>query len=263
MNTLIKLSALSLSLAMFCNPASANEQAKPFEYTVNGSVYEIPASQAKNLDDIIALIETNNDVSAYDVTETKLAKTERTEIASDFSTLAGGNLRVYSELNTGYLNDFDQAFTYTCPSNMFIKSISSYHQDKQEDRRFSLVCAKFTTDSGSRIYRKTTKWSGYVNSYDQAFNFVCPNGQFFVGMSSRHDNGTEDRLFNFNCASMATSSTGAALFAESCITTQYTGYDQPWTLGGNGAIIGMSSRHDNRTEDRQTAVSYCSAASDW
>ncbi len=42
MNTLIKLSALSLSLAMFCNPASANEQAKPFEYTVNGSVYENP-----------------------------------------------------------------------------------------------------------------------------------------------------------------------------------------------------------------------------
>ncbi|MEJ6476425.1 dermatopontin-like protein [Pseudoalteromonas piscicida] len=263
MNSLLKVSALSLAVMLVQSPALAKDEAKVFEYTLNGSVYEIPASQADNLDEIIALIEANNDVSAFSVTQSKLTQFDDVNEADSATMLAGGNLRIYSELNTGYLNDFDQAFTYTCPNNMFVKSISSYHQNKQEDRRFSLVCAKFTTDSGSRIYRKTTKWSGYVNSYDQAFNFVCPNGQFLVGMSSRHDNGREDRLFNFNCASMATSSVGAALFAESCITTQYTGYDQPWTLGGNGALIGMSSRHDNRTEDRQTAVTYCSAASDW
>ncbi|MCO7190566.1 MULTISPECIES: dermatopontin-like protein [unclassified Pseudoalteromonas] len=258
-----KIATLCLAVAT-TGVFAAQDTADYMEYNLGDSIYRIPASQANNIDEIITLIESRNDVSDYGVVTLKADIPNAELSTSDFSIQAGGSLRLYSTFNAGYLNDFDAVLSYTCPSNMFIKSISSYHDNKREDRRFNIECGKYTTSGGARLYRKTVSWTGYVNSYDQAFNYTCPAGKFLVGVYSVHSNRHEDRVFKFACAAMAESSAnGFALSAETCSNVGPTNFDQPWHLGSNGAIVGMASRHSNSHEDRETSVSFCTSVSDW
>ncbi|MBE0370075.1 dermatopontin-like protein [Pseudoalteromonas aurantia] len=251
-------SALALGLASLFSTSAMADNNEYMEYKLDSKVYRIPASQSENIETIIELIESGNSVDEYNVSERLVLEFEKEEA----TIYVGGALKVHSTLTSGYVNDFDQAFSYTCPSNMFIKSISSFHDNRTEDRRFNIVCAKYKAGN-DRMYRKTTKWSGYVNSYDTAFNYSCPNGGFLAGITSRHNNGTEDRQFSFSCANMATSRSGASLTPESCNVTPLSSYDQAWNLGSNGALIGYASQHHNHYEDRRTQVSYCNSVSDW
>ena len=41
--------------------------------------------------------------------------------------------------------------------------------------------------------------SGWVNQYDQPFTFTCPAHQYIAHIKSIHDNGPEDRVFDFQC----------------------------------------------------------------
>ena len=145
---------------------------------------------------------------------------------------------------------------------MFINEVSSYHSNKHEDRRFTIVCAKYKA-GGNRMYRQGTQWSGYVNEYDQELNYRCRNGKFIVGIASRHSNKHEDRQFNFNCAAMSTSKNSAPLVPSFCNINGPTNYDQPWSLNSLGALIGLTSHHSNQHEDRKTSASFCSSVSDW
>lgn len=251
-------SALALGLVSMFSTSAMADNKEYMEYKLDSKVYSIPASQSENIEAIIELIESGNSVDEYNVSERLDIDFEKKQVTIN----TGGSLKVHSTLTTGYLNDLDQAFNYTCPSNMFIKSISSYHDNRYEDRRFNIVCAKYTAGN-DRMYRKTTKWSGYVNSFDTAFNYSCPNGGFLAGITSRHSNSTEDRQFSFNCANMATSRSGLSLTPESCNVTGLSSYDQAWNLGSNGALIGYASQHNNNYEDRRTQVSYCNSVSDW
>ncbi|KNC67905.1 dermatopontin-like protein [Pseudoalteromonas ardens] len=258
-----KIATLILSFTTL-SAFAAQDAANYMEYNLGDSIYRIPASQVKNVDEIIELIDSQNDVSEYGVVALKADIPNAALSTSDFTMQAGGTLRLYSTFNAGYLNDFDAVLSYTCPNNMFIKSVSSYHDNGREDRRFNIECGKYTTTSGARLYRKSLSWTGYVNSYDQAFNYTCPAGKFLVGMYSVHSNRHEDRVFKFACAAMAESSaSGFALSAETCSTVGPTNFDQPWYLGSNGALVGMSSRHSNSHEDRETSVSFCTSVSDW
>ncbi|MCF2910716.1 dermatopontin-like protein [Pseudoalteromonas sp. DL2-H2.2] len=253
-----KITTLFLSFTTLCTFA-AQDAANYMEYNLGDTTYRIPASQAKNVDEIIELIDSQNDVSDYGVI---MLKSERVQVAaSDITPLSGGVLRLHSSFRTAYVNEFDAAFSYTCPRNMFIKGISSYHQNDQEDRRFKIECGKYTTDS-ARMYRLNSSWTSYVNSYDQTFNFTCPSEKFIVGIASVHSNSNEDRIFKFACAAMAESASGAPLPADVCSTVGPTNFDQPWDLSSHGALIGMSSRHSNSHEDRSTTVSYCNSVSD-
>ncbi|WP_440056420.1 dermatopontin-like protein (plasmid) [Pseudoalteromonas sp. T1lg65] len=263
----MKIQNLMLFTVASIGIAATFSAAAESEFLLGNKSYTIPAGNETKIDEIIALIESGNDVSKFGVKEQTVGISVNDlnlkSVKSDLNTLGGDRLVVYSQFKTADLNTYDQALSYTCPSNMFISSMSSIHSDHHEDRVFSVVCTKFKTANGNRVYRRTTKWSGYINSGDDAFNYTCPNGQFLVGMSSRHYNHLEDRTFNFNCGGMAYSSYGSILTPENCRSTSYTLFDAPWTLGGHGAMVGMASRHENRYEDRTFAVSYCEALSDW
>jgi hypothetical protein len=42
-------------------------------------------------------------------------------------------------------------------------------------------------------------WTGFVNDWDAVMNYVCPDNRFMAGMYSEHNNGREDRRFQFYC----------------------------------------------------------------
>lgn len=58
-------------------------------------------------------------------------------------------------------------------------------------------------ERGRRVSIDTTAGScirtGYVNVYDQAIDYQCPDGRVMVGTHSIHSNGTEDRQYGFYC----------------------------------------------------------------
>lgn len=43
-------------------------------------------------------------------------------------------------INNGYVNDFDGTFSFTCGPNQVMTGISSYHSNREEDRRFQITC---------------------------------------------------------------------------------------------------------------------------
>eukprot|EP01083_Nonionella_stella_P225793 802417_1 len=49
---------------------------------------------------------------------------------------------LYGCERSSWVNDFDAAFSYFCPSNGVITEIQSYHDNDREDRRWYFICCK-------------------------------------------------------------------------------------------------------------------------
>jgi hypothetical protein len=97
-------------------------------------------------------------------------------------------------------------------------------------------------------------WTGWVNSWDQPCDWVAGNGYVMTGVHSKHDNGREDRLWDFQQSRML-DSTSPVL----------TGYVNDWDgefthTDDNQVFVGMYSYHDNHREDRRFRI-YKSALS--
>jgi len=87
---------------------------------------------------------------------------------------------------TGYVNEFDEPVSFTCPQNNFLAGISSYHDNHKEDRRFRFQCC------GSHHLRSQGCFlTGYVNNYDEYINYQAPTGWTFAGTVSVHHNRHE------------------------------------------------------------------------
>jgi hypothetical protein len=56
--------------------------------------------------------------------------------------------------------------------------------------------------SGGRVRPRNCYLTGIVNTWDNVMNYQCPNDQIMQGMYSVHDNGKEDRQFQFYCCEM-------------------------------------------------------------
>jgi len=52
------------------------------------------------------------------------------------------------------------------------------------------------------IVRTACYWTGYVNGWDAAHTTVCGGQRVIAGVSSYHDNGKEDRRFNYYCCGL-------------------------------------------------------------
>ena len=259
-NREIKSAVLGVALVA----SSAFCLAEGMEYKIGNKVYSIPESQRANIDEVIEYIELGYDVSHYGVTDytvesaLSMEKSSLSQTAA-MTAAASNSLVLYSTWESGELNGFDQQVFATCPKNMFIRTISSYHKNSTEDRIFSMTCGKYLTGDKSKIYRQEVTWdSNWANDWDRPLNYTCADGSFMVGMNSVHDNKKEDRRFRFACAHMSASTTGQAFSTGSCKSTATSQYDKPWTLGG-GAVIGMNSTHSNGAEDRITSLQYCTS----
>ncbi|XP_040201655.1 hemagglutinin/amebocyte aggregation factor-like [Rana temporaria] len=94
---------------------------------------------------------------------------------------------------TGYVNDFDQEFSFICPFGSVISGMQSYHDNKREDRRWSFLCCQ-----GENQVTRNCKWSDYANNFDAYLRWDAPFNTFLTGAHSYHDNSKEDRRWKYH-----------------------------------------------------------------
>ncbi|MEE6477739.1 hypothetical protein FKM82_011612 [Ascaphus truei] len=150
--------------------------------------------------------------------------------------------------DTRWANSYDQPLHFACQGHQSISLIISEHHNGNEDRVWDFGC-KNTFSKPSSCY-----WTGYINNFDEAFDFTCPFGSVLSGMDSYHDNKKEDRRWKFYCCS------GEVAIGHSCKWSGYVnsfdGYLR-WDAPINYYLVGASSYHDNDKEDRRWKYQYC------
>ncbi|KAK7149877.1 hypothetical protein R3I94_009253 [Phoxinus phoxinus] len=95
-----------------------------------------------------------------------------------------------------YANDFDQPLNFECPPHHIITGMSSYHDNRKEDRRWQFHCCRSNGHCTA-----SCEWTTYVNWFDEAFHWTVPNQNYLVGAQSYHSNRQEDRRWMYKyCA---------------------------------------------------------------
>lgn len=100
---------------------------------------------------------------------------------------------------SGYVNNFDALVLYTCPTGGYLHGVFSVHDNYTEDRRYKFRCC--TPRSG--YHHKNCKWTDWVNTWDETFNYFAPDGYVIRGVLSIHNNNAEDRRFKFEICQVA------------------------------------------------------------
>ncbi|KAH9498908.1 hypothetical protein Btru_004999 [Bulinus truncatus] len=94
--------------------------------------------------------------------------------------------------------------------------------------------------------------SGYVNNWDQPFDFKCPGHQVLSYISSVHSNYHEDRRWEFHCRTAG--ATG------NCFSSAFVNWFDEMVVfrcPGETVLTGMASYHDNGAEDRRFRFHCC------
>merc|ERR1719171_1291000 len=94
---------------------------------------------------------------------------------------------------SGWVNNMDGGFTYTCPHNKAIVGFYSYHHNGYEDRRWKFYCAHF-----HGVGFRAGGWPGWQTAWDHYFAIGCGHNPA-IGFSSYHDNRREDRRWRIRC----------------------------------------------------------------
>ncbi|XP_069808354.1 hemagglutinin/amebocyte aggregation factor-like [Dendropsophus ebraccatus] len=147
-----------------------------------------------------------------------------------------------------WANNYDHPFTAQCENHQSFSIITSAHHNYYEDRLWDFTC-KDTFSSAASCF-----WSGHVNDFDQAFDFICPFGSVLSGASSYHDNYTEDRRWKFYCC------LGNTQVKQKCHWSGYMNeFDEylKWVTPSGQYLVGISSYHDNYREDRRWRFYTC------
>jgi len=99
----------------------------------------------------------------------------------------------YAATWSGWLNNWDARFDYSCPHNKAVVGLISYHHNGAEDRRWRVRCAAF---HGVTIHKNA--WPGWQTNWDATWSIGCGHAPM-VGLSSYHNNHREDRRFRIRC----------------------------------------------------------------
>ena len=103
---------------------------------------------------------------------------------------------------------------------------------------------------------------GYQNNWDGVLCQRCPKGYGVYRVKSKHDNGKEDRRWEFFCRRVVSKK-----FASTKLTCSQTSYINnfrdtiSYMCGKNRYMAGVYSYHSNAKEDRRWRITCCSAPS--
>ncbi|XP_046585281.1 hemagglutinin/amebocyte aggregation factor-like [Haliotis rubra] len=155
--------------------------------------------------------------------------------------------------NAVFVNDWDQSFKRQCPSGTSLSSIYSEHDNKKEDRRWSLACAR--TGASESCAWTPSQSDSYANNYDGLLLFQCSGQGVITGIDSRHSNRREDRQFKFRCCAIPN-----VVLTECTYTGWQNDYDRPmdFKVPAGKVLRGAFSLHDNKKEDRRWVFTVCS-----
>jgi len=151
-------------------------------------------------------------------------------------------------------NEYDKPQWCLCKPGEKVSKISSVHNNKKEDRRWTLTCSKiepeFKVPNVNSWYEETKE-----NEYDKPISW---NGRpwdlFLVGMTSVHNNKKEDRKFKF-----FTARSDNWYLTDCVLHKNINNWDGKleYTLGDDEAISGLYSYHSNKKEDRLWSIEVC------
>ena len=137
-------------------------------------------------------------------------------------------------------NAFDQPLNFACPTGYAIDHISGYHDNGREDRIYCYSCQRISQNY-SDCYN-----TGFINDWDQPVVTVCSSNQYYIaGVNSYHDNGPEDRRFEYTCCS------SRQICTRNCyIVGPVNNYDgkMDYELKPGNVAVGAFSVHDNGPE---------------
>ncbi|XP_071121722.1 dermatopontin-like [Mytilus edulis] len=145
-------------------------------------------------------------------------------------------------------NGYDLPLNFVCPANKMISYIRSVHNNVAEDRVWDFRCRRNPYGSNG------CSWSGWVNSWDETFAFICPDNRYISGIRSYHNNQAEDRRHNFYCCKSR-----EKVIVHSCHFTLPNGFDTQiqQTVPYGYTWKGVISNHNNAAEDRQFVFLLC------
>jgi len=126
-----------------------------------------------------------------------------------------------------------------------ITGFDSYHNNGREDRRWRIYSGQ-----ASKVSCLAKGWSGWANRYDKKFSFSCPTNHALFGVKSIHSNHNEDRRWKFLCCGLSSN----AYMKTGGWTNYVNGWDDRLNYqcpGSNEVLVGVSSYHNNRFEDRR------------
>jgi len=105
---------------------------------------------------------------------------------------------VYSEnpVAEGYVNEFNQAINFMCPSGTAMLGVASQHSDMLEDRRW-----RFTCGAPAAPMRLGTCESKKLCGHQEEWDLTCPDGHVFAGISATVP-VNHDRQFEFQCCKL-------------------------------------------------------------
>ncbi len=93
------------------------------------------------------------------------------------------------------------------------------------------------------------------NTWDGPHSIQCATGYGLYEVHSRHDNGKEDRIFDYRCRYVTSTSN-----VNNCYWTGYVNnYDEPFAFQcpAGQYLAGTASQHSNSREDRQFKFRCC------
>jgi len=141
-----------------------------------------------------------------------------------------------------------------CKPGQKIGSMSSKHNNHNEDRIWTLKCEQITPEF---IVEDQSNWyfTTSPNGWDAELWWQgTPDNSFLVGMTSEHSNHYEDRQFKF----FTTKSDN--WYLTDCIWhNDVNGWDGPldYVMGDDEVFGGLHSIHSNHYEDRQWDLQVC------
>lgn len=102
-------------------------------------------------------------------------------------------------------------------------------------------------------YMAQLQWQ---NKWDGQLSKTCPTGQGFYRVRSKHNNGREDRLWEFYCRKVVQQ--GSPTCTKSSYINQFQEFIS-FMCGKNRYIGAVESYHENSKEDRRWKFTCCSA----
>ena len=143
-----------------------------------------------------------------------------------------------SEANSVSCNALDAYHKFACPAGQSVYRVYGYHSNGKEDRKYCYDCRRAGTQD--KCYS-----TGYVNDWDAPVATLCKPHYFVAGVRSTHDNGKEDRKFDYKCCRNLNQCT------RNCyLTGPVNNFDgrMDYRVASGRVIVGAFSWHSNKKE---------------
>eukprot|EP01084_Bolivina_argentea_P222401 376427_1 len=116
---------------------------------------------------------------------------------------------------------YDAEWIQVCGPNTAISRVDSWHDNDKEDRQYRIYCKELQPQFALKSCSFTGGWR---NNYDGPLDYKCDG--VMTGIHSVHDNGREDRLYDFLCCGMTLTPMGlsATIDFERLLTTIKSDY---------------------------------------